>query len=76
MTVLPAKGEVIPVTIYFHNPEKPPPPYGRTNDSRTEEMTVTQVMLFADNSTEVWGLLPDGREHHIMWIAPHGDACY
>lgn len=40
----------------------------------TEHFTgkVTRVACFMDNSTEVY----TEHGHRLMWIYPHGDACY
>jgi len=49
-----------------------------SNEERYEdEMLITEIMWFMDNSIEAHGTaVSDGHKWHSMLDAPHGDVCF
>lgn len=46
------------------------------NVREEEEMTVSEIVYFADNSIEARGYLTNGKWWSVMVVAPSGDACF
>lgn len=88
---MPKPGDIIQVSIYIYDPTLPKRLVnGKTmyqdvmgdysmkhfsNSTIYRQMTVTGHIFWADNSTDITGLLEDGTKHKIQWEAPHGDVC-
>lgn len=75
---LPKVGDVIQVTV-FRTPN-PAWKYGSIEPrffGGYEDLRVTEVVRWGDNSIDVRGTLVDTNESFTQqWLPPHGDLCY
>jgi len=88
---IPQKGDMIQVLISSYDPNLPHKIVnGKTkyqdvmgdytwkyfnNNHMYRQMTVTGYIYWADNSTDIEGVLDDGTYHKTQWVSPHGDVC-